>query len=273
MPGAITQAYSRSKQILKTLTEQSGSSIVQLYQPGLVTPWDRTSSLRYYGFITDLRCNIDISSLPESELPDLSAATSRTDRITAVRDLEWRSPRKQLDFLMRDTYSGGWQKIASLSLLNREPYYMINLLAYLSDNVAFMVANDAALGVQVVNVGKGLLEGADKVTVFGAVKEEVTTIPQEASEIVTSQDLSFPVAEQSAIVIPANPARKQLSLVNRSASATVYLSYASLAQIGYGIALYPNGGAYEINQSNLYKGAISAIATGPNALLSGMEAV
>ncbi|NJN04882.1 MAG: hypothetical protein HC816_21775 [Leptolyngbyaceae cyanobacterium RM1_1_2] len=174
---------------------------------------------------------------------------------------------------MRDTYSGGWQKIASLSLLNREPYYMVNLLAYLSDNVAFLVANDASLGVQIEEVGNGLLVGADRVTFFGSVKEEVTTVPEQSEEIATSQDLSLPIAEQSAIVLPANPARKQLSLVNRSASATIYISYAAVAQVGYGVALYPRGGAYEINQSNLYKGAISAIATGPGALLSGMEAV
>ncbi|MEO0537679.1 MAG: hypothetical protein AAF215_27930 [Cyanobacteria bacterium P01_A01_bin.123] len=268
----IQQVYSRSVQILHQFNRQSGDKIKTIYQPGVLTPFDQTHSLRFYGFITELKCKIDIKSLAESELPNVDVNTSRTDRVAAVRDLEWKSERKQLDLFLATTDSGGWIQIASLSLLNRLPFYIVNLLAYLSSNIAFQVASNAKLGLAITDVGYGLLDGNDTVTIFGAAKEEITTLPSHSPVITTAQNYAVPVGTQSATALTLNPHRKQATFVNRSNTETVWLSYAPMAELGKGLELRPRGGAYEINNSNPYQGAVSAIASG-NAELSIMEAV
>lgn len=271
MPAIVQQAYSRNVSIVKGFSSASGASMIQIYAPGSVTPWDRTATIRYYGFITSLRLKIDINSIPESQIPILDLTADRTERITAVRDLEWKSPRKQIDFFLK-TSQIGWQQIASISLLNRLPYYHVNLLNYLTDGVAFEVGNDTRLAARIVDVGYGLLSTTDNLTIFGSAQEEATALPTDEPVISYGSDFSWALTTQSQIILPANANRLQATLVNTSETETAYLSYGGIAQAGRGIALLRGGGTYEINKFNPYKGAISAIGTGPLTLV-GMEAV
>jgi hypothetical protein len=271
MAPTLQQSYSRSVNVLKTFQQNTANSRIVLYQPGLVSPYDRVASLRYYGFITDLRVKIDINSIEESPIPNLDVTSSRTDRITAVRDMEWRSPRKQLDLFLRNS-SSDWVNIASVSLLNRMPYYHLNLLGYLSDTGAFCIGNDSALAAQITDVGYGLLGVRDYVSFFGSVREEVTVLADQGTQISFSTDFNWLVSQQSALILPANPNRLQATFINTSLEHEVYLSYNPVAVAGRGITLMRGGGSYEINSSNLYRGAISAVASGA-ASLSAIEAV
>lgn len=270
---AVQQAYSRSTQILTSLQAANGGDLITLYQPGLVSPWDRVSTLRFYGYISDLRAKIDIASIPETDLPNVDIGANRTQRITAVRDQEWNAPRYELEILMKTTYSGGWHSIFSVSLLNRLPFYIVDLLGYFSNQVAFSVAADAVLGVRIKDVGYGFLKGDDRITIYGAAKEEALALPTESPEITLTTDSSPTIGETSVTVLPANPHRKVASIVNRSSDRIVYLTYSPIATLGNGFCIYPNGGALNIDQTNLYKGAIAAIADGPGAQLAISEGV
>jgi hypothetical protein len=214
---------------------------------------------------------IDINSLEESPIPNLDVTSSRSDRITAVRDMEWKSPRKQLDLFLRNSTSG-WTNIASVSLLNRTPYYHLNLLGYLSDTGAFCIGNDSALAAQITDVGYGLLNAGDYLSFFGSVREEVTVLADQGTQISFSTDFNWDVNSESALILPANPNRLQATFVNTSLEHEVYLSYNPVAVAGRGIALMRGGGSYEINSFNLYRGAISAVSTG-DATLTAIEAV
>lgn len=280
---AITQqAYSRNVSIIKSFSSASGASMQQIYAPGSVTPWDRTATIRYYGFITSLRMKVDINSLPESNIPNLSLTADRAERIAAVRDLEWKSPRKQIDLFIKNSQIS-WQPIASISLLNRLPYYHVDLLPYLTSGVAVEIGNDTRLAARVQDVGYGLLSTTDSLVIFGSAQEEATALPTDDPVIQYSQDYSWDVGAQSQIILPANANRLQATFVNSSENHHVYLSYGGIAQAGRGIALLRGGGTYEINKFNPYKGAISAIAIWagegaapdpfPPAALTGMEAV
>jgi hypothetical protein len=63
-----------------------------------------------------------------------------------------------------------------------------------------------------------------------------------------------------------------VTLVNRSLTEEIFINYGGMAQLNQGITLMRGGGSYEINFSNIYKGAISAISANP-AQLTGLEAV
>lgn len=271
MPAIVQQAYSRNVSIVKSFTSATGTSMVSLYAPGSVSKWDRTATIRFYGFITSLRMKVDINSLPESTIPQLNLTDDQTARITAVRDMEWKSPRKQIDFFIK-TSQIGWTQIASLSLLNRLPYYHVNLLQYLTDGTAFEVGNDARLAARIVDVGYGLLNTTDNLTIFGSAQEEATALPSDEPEISYANDFSWDLTAQSQMILPANPNRLQATFVNHSETQNIYLSYSGIAQQGKGIPLLKGGGTYEINKFNPYRGAIAAIATGASTLV-GMEAV
>lgn len=266
------QVYSRSAQILRRFTAASSNQLISLYEPAVVTPWDRVSTVRYYGFVTDFRMKVDISSISEQQLPELSIESSRTERITAVRDMEWKSPRKELELLL-ESPSHPAVAIASISLVNRLPYYQVNLMPYFTDNGLINIAAGSRILARVIDAGYGLLQNADEVVVFGSAKEEATVLPTEPRSIQSCTPYSWAVGTSSVQLLPINPNRLQLTLVNRSPAATVFLNYGVQAQVGQGIALMPGGGSYEINQTNPYAGIITAISDGASATLTGLECI
>jgi hypothetical protein len=266
----LQQTFSRTQQILAAFAE-GNNSLQIIYQPSAITPFDRVQTLRFYGFITSLRMKVDINSMVEADIPNLDADTTRTERLTALRNMEWNAPRKQISFFMR-TARLDWQPIFDVSLLNRLPYYQVNLLPYLTDNISFDTGNDFTLGAQIVNVGYGLLQASDRVILFGSVREEITTLPTDSKEISFSTPFSISASPQSRVLLPANPNRLQVTVTNTSLSHEVFLNYGSSAALNQGITLMRGGGSYEINLSNLYRGAISVISSG-SANVTGIEAI
>lgn len=265
----LQQTYSRTQQILESFGPGSGQKTI--YQPSTVSPWDRVQTLRFYGFITSLRMRVDINSIAESELPNLDPTSSRTDRLLAVRDMEWRNPRKQITFYLK-TARTPWLPLFDVSLLNRLPYYQVDLLPYFTSNMSFDTANDCAIAAQITNAGYGLLNSSDNVTLYGSVREEITTLPTDAPEISYGQPHAWEVGTDSQILLPANPNRLQATLVNRSLTTDCFLNYGAIATLGQGITLMRGGGSYEINLQNPYRGAVSAIASEP-CTVTGLEGV
>lgn len=264
--------YSRSVTILRQFSSAHSGNFQIVYEPGLASPWDQIAVNRYYGFITDLRMKVKIQSIPEKPLPELSVEESRTKRLTAVRDMEWTGQRYQFGLYMECSNSP-LLHIASVSLLNRSPYYHINLMPYFTDNAIINVANDARILGRVEDAGYGLLSGTDEIVIFGSCKEEFTTLPEVARQIQSSQSYGLPVSTEPLLCLPANPSRLQATFVNTSPSATIYLNYGLNAEQGRGLALLPNGGSYEINQTNPYQGIITAIASAEDGYLSFLECV
>ena len=94
----------------------------------------------------------------------------------------------------------------------------------------------------------------------------VATTTAGGSETLTTIAAAVPVTTTSATAIAANAARMSLVIVNNGAS-DVTIRRAATAVAGQGIVLKANGGSYEINSTNLYKGVISCItATGTSTL-------
>jgi hypothetical protein len=110
------------------------------------------------------------------------------------------------------------------------------------------------------------------VILFGSVREEITTLPTDSKEISFATPHSWTVNSTSQLIIPANPNRQQVTLINTSLTDEAYINYGGMAAMGQGITLMRGGGSYEINLSNLYRGAISAISANP-LTLTGIEAV
>ncbi len=67
-------------------------------------------------------------------------------------------------------------------------------------------------------------------------------------------------------LLPRQEGRKYVAIVNTSTTFGIYLALndsptgtENQAEVGKGIYLSPNGGSYEINEANMYKGEVWAI--------------
>jgi len=78
------------------------------------------------------------------------------------------------------------------------------------------------------------------------------------TEFDTVTNTAVSVADTSTTILSANDARKYALIVNDS-DTVIYLALGAAAVVNSGIRLNANGGAYEINWTNLYKGAIYGI--------------
>lgn len=86
------------------------------------------------------------------------------------------------------------------------------------------------------------------------------------SVITSVSETTASITTASSTILAANPNRKEALIIN-TGTVDVFLSRGGTAVAGRGIVLKAGGSAYEINNSNLYKGAINAIASSATSLL------
>lgn len=81
---------------------------------------------------------------------------------------------------------------------------------------------------------------------------------------------SVTAATSSTAVLASNTGRQYAIIVNSGTSA-VFLSLGATAVANQGVYLAASGGSYEINEENLFVGAINAIAVGSSSNLAVYE--
>ena len=140
------------------------------YQPGY-------KIVSFNAFIKNLRAFASVESLPEAPLPNFLATDTSTDKTIKVLDVEWKSARKQLNlYIAKNTGSvTEWHKVGSLSMLNPYgyPFRVYSLMDLFTDNLAIELGENSKIGVQVQDVGWGLLTGSDNVTINVSYTEEM----------------------------------------------------------------------------------------------------
>lgn len=86
----------------------------------------------------------------------------------------------------------------------------------------------------------------------------------------TATNAGVSVATSSTAVLAKNTARSHVLIVNDSTN-VVYLALGATAVANKGIRLNASGGSYEINDQNLFIGAINAIAVGGTSVVTVVE--
>lgn len=246
------ETYNRNQPIILKLDASSSDRIITVFQcksgaedAGYLKNADHVV---LNGFVKTLRIKSAIKSVPEVQLPNLSVEQSRTERLNLLRNLEWTSPRKELWLYVAETFNN-WLPIASVSLLNIQPYRIINLMEYLTENLAFELGSTGAIGVAIKNAGYGLLGANDEVIVYGSATTEVVVIPASIPNLEKCDSYGWEIGTNSGLILPAQQNAKQLTFTNTGAG-KIFLSVGKNAELNKGIALMPNGGSYEFNRSN-----------------------
>lgn len=132
------------------------------------------------------------------------------------------------------------------------------------------VAVDADTGVGTDNRhGVALLRAeSGGSTIVGSANPLPTSLPIVSSAVTGAGTAT--IGATSSTVIAANATRKGAVITNISDS-IIYLGLTGTAVVEAGIPLYPNGGHYEIESTNLYTGIITAISTAASKKLCFVE--
>lgn len=124
-------------------------------------------SIQYSALIESLHIRVSQPSLgPPGPPPEGLEDKGNLEGGEAYRSWQWAQPRRQLDI-----YKKG-QILASVSLLNREPFYIINLMPYLSSQSTARLGFGSALEVKIADVGFGPLSSQDTLVIYGEGVQE-----------------------------------------------------------------------------------------------------
>lgn len=270
--------YAETVSIDLQLTPDNHDNIVTIYQhPGEFSSLagnNKYQIIAVNSYLKELMCYARMNSLPEIPFPDFENTDSDTDKLRKTVDLEWKSDRKQLN-VYTSINNGPWRIRGSVSLTRPYGYgfKQYNLLDLLTNTLAKGFGKNSALGVGIENVGYGLLEPEDILTIEGTYSNEYLYEEAPLEPISKTVDYNWEVTETSKILLPTNEQRKQFTLVNVGNN-PVYLSFGKLAVKKKGITLESKGSSYEFNLNNYpYFKEVSAVCdTGLESLLTGVEA-
>lgn len=260
--------YNKVLTIVKKIDSTSPTGIIPILTNSLTGITGGGQILSANAFIKNLKAFAQIKSLPPINLPNISLEDSETERLYKVLDVEWQSPRFQLNLYISNNTTD-WYLVGGISLLNPSgyPYRIYNLLDLYTDNLAVELGENGRVGVEIKEVGHGSLASNDLITIHGSYVLEVVVEDANYTPPATNSTLiNKAVGQQNTIVVPATAIRKYVLLTNVGMN-PVYLNFGSTAFLNQGIPLQP-GGAYDFSINDVaYLGEISAISPGTSQII------
>lgn len=116
----------------------------------------------------------------------------------------------------------------------------------------------------------GVIAGFTLSLVFAPVVNQTKVGSGQINQFSTGTNTSASVTTSNTSIVAGNSGRQYLVLVNDGAN-PVYLGFGATAVANKGIRLNASGGTLEINQDNLFTGAINGIATGGTSVVTVFE--
>jgi hypothetical protein len=253
----MIEVYNIAKNINKQITTAEGGNVVTVVDNAVDSALNVIS---VNTFIDNLKVYAFIGSLEPVKLPTFKLEDSESDKLYKTLDIEWKSPRKQLDVLISGNGTD-WNLIGSVSLLNPSgyPYRMYNLLDFFTDGLGARLGNNFKIGVQVKDVGYGVLSGDDKLTVHGSYLQEyvksvsgggtATASFTPIQNIIQIDNLTLAsTGEEPRPLVDNEPTRKYLMIENTGEGiATLFIDNNPTFKI-----IINPGGNYELGIGSLY---------------------
>lgn len=150
----MNNTLSEVKQYVEKYIYNSSSPILAIGERSpIVIPASLITT--YCSKIISFRAYASINSVNEAPLPVFDFEDTESTKLQKVLDLEWQSPRLQLNLYIGSP--NNWVLLGSNSLLNPMgyPYRYYNLLDLYTDAIDSYIGEDKQLGVEVQDVGYG----------------------------------------------------------------------------------------------------------------------
>lgn len=262
-----------------TLDANSSANVVPIFE---YVPYAKAGYelIDEYLEIENLKAVSWIYSLSPVPFPVFELEDTESKQLLTAINLEWQSPRIQLDVVCQIDNTLNWQRIAAYSLLNSDPY---PYREYLLGN--HTLGNNSMIGLQIKNVGFGLLQnsvkGQDKVVVYANVRRHIIInepIPQPV--IINLLGGSTPVPTPTPTPVPTPIGDDEMPLQIKSANYTLANKDRIFAKIdnataNFTLTLPPNpieGDEIEIICSVNYNSTQVFIDAGNNPIFGSVRA-
>ncbi len=258
--------------IIKTISPQDDTRLVDLYSPSLITPLDDAVGTRYAGFVTFLTATITIRSIGEVDIPPIPESALPEDVQKILDEVSRLSQFKKMRLMTR--FEGRTpQEICTVPLFNQTPFYRISLMPYFcGTNNTIDVGSDKSGAGEVLSLQMiDPLAGSDKIFIRGSVIERASRrLPKPKKTEVTYQSYQRAVTTDESVVLNSNPKRNNATFVNFSdppatANWEDYVIWIRQGD-GRGKPLFPRGSSYQINKENYWSGAVWASSSLPTQL-------
>ncbi|MBW4678404.1 MAG: hypothetical protein KME52_31830 [Desmonostoc geniculatum HA4340-LM1] len=210
--------------------------------------------------IENLKAVSWVYSLAEVEFPVFELEDTESKQLLTAINLEWKSPRIQMDVVIDIGNTLSWQRVAAYSLLNSSPY---PYREYSLGN--HTLGDNCMIGLQIRNVGFGLLQngtgGQDKVTAFADLKRVITI-----EKIVdTSVKIANNITTIPSTIVNTNINRKGLTFFNSSDKNIFIDTVNTVSASSHMVKLEP--GDYYESPAPIYTGNYYAVvASGSSAI-------
>lgn len=169
----------------------NAGDLIKIYQPGTLNPSTIENNITYSGIITNLRAKISVPSLIQKFQIPPQEDYSTEEYAGIINQYETMSPKKGLEVLMKTSDLTTPVQLVLLLLFNRPPFYVIDLLSYLTNTVTLDIASDCEIFIRSVDLGWGNLIINDSVLVWGSVIEEQENAQSSAVVINTNNNSSI----------------------------------------------------------------------------------
>ncbi|GET42997.1 hypothetical protein [Microseira wollei] len=258
--------------ILKTISAATGTSVVDLYCPTLITPFDDVEGTRYAGFITFLTATINIKSLGEVEFPPIPESALPEEVQQILDEVSRLTADKSMGILTR--FEGQTpQEVCTLPVFNQSFLYRISLMPFFSgtNNTIDVGCNQARAGEVLSLQMVDRLQRNDRIFIRGSVIERASwKLPKARAKEVTYQSYQRTVTADELIVLAANPKRNNATFINyydppATANWQDYVIWIKQGN-GQGKPLFPRVSYYQITRDNYWSGPVWARSSVPTQL-------
>lgn len=259
----MIENFSITSKVAVTLDANSGSTIHPLFT---YTPY----TLNGYRVINEslVLSNINaigyIYSLPVVEFPTFALDASDSEQLLTAINLEWQGHRIQLDALIQVGIGNVYKRIKSYSLTNPAPY---PYKEFTLDEQR--LGNDCMLGLQIRNVGYGLLQngssGSDVITVSADLTRNL--VIEGAST--NGNKIDNTITTTASAIVNNNTSRNGISFFNNSSEVVYVDTIPSVSSSSYSVLLNP--GDYYEAPSPVYTGQYWAVISSGSASINIRE--
>lgn len=187
-----------------------------------------------YYEVTNLKAVAWIYSVEPVPFPVFELEDTESKQLLTAINLEWKSERIQMDVVLSVDDGAIWQRIAAYSLINADPspYREYSL----GDHT---LGDNAMIGVQIRNVGFGLLQngnlGSDRVTVYADVTRVVTI----EKVIDSSTRIANTITNTPSIIANSNSARSGITFFNSTTTNVFIDTVSTVTTSSYLVKLEP----------------------------------
>ncbi|MCW5315634.1 hypothetical protein GTQ43_17995 [Nostoc sp. KVJ3] len=259
----MIENFSVTSKVAVTLDANSGSTVHPLFT---YTPY----TLNGYRVINESLSlsNVNaiayIYSLPVVAFPTFALDASDSEQLLTAINLEWQGHRIQLDALIQVGSGSTYQRVKSYSLTNPNPY---PYKEFLLDNQ--QLGNNCMLGLQIRNVGYGLLQngssGSDTVTVSADLTHNL--VIESASS--SGNKIDNTITTTASAIVNTNTSRNGISFFNNSSTVIYIDTVSTVSSSSYWIKLNP--GDYEEAPLPIYTGQYWAVSASGSASINIRE--